>query len=463
MFIEAVRIESLSNTTYVVGSERSGIAAVIDPVRDVDHYTTIAADRGVEIKYALETHVHNDFVSGARELSSQTGCAVGASASGGLLFESLRLQENDELDLGEFKLRVMHTPGHTPEHISFLLLEQGKPTAVFTGGALMPGGAARVDLLGQRIAPFLARWLHHTIHEKLLKLADDVAVYPTHGGGSFCSASPHSASDIPSSIGHERQHNPFAERTIEADFVKFALSGLGSYPAYYKYMADINRRGPDVLGGVPRLASLTPLSAKHQVDEGAVLVDARSQHWFNQGHVPGSLSVPYGDNFATWVGWISPWLSPLIFLSTDDAANDGMVRQLIRIGYDRLNGYVAGEMPAWADAGLPTQETPLSGIESLREYQQQTPEALIIDVRQHGEFQSGHISGALNIELGELTEHLDGLPRELPIVVLCASGMRATIAGSILQRDNRDNIKVLADSGTADWISRGYPSATGDE
>ena len=147
MFIEAVRIESLSNTTYVVGSEQSGIAAVIDPVRDVDHYTTIAADRGVEIKYALETHVHNDCVSGARELSSQTGCAVGASASGGLLFESLRLQENDELDLGEFKLRVMHTPGHTPEHISFLLLEQGKPTAVFTGGALMPGGAAPVDLL----------------------------------------------------------------------------------------------------------------------------------------------------------------------------------------------------------------------------------------------------------------------------------------------------------------------------
>ena len=149
MFIESVRIESLGNTTYVIGSEQSGLAAVIDPVRDIDHYTTIAANRNVNIKYALETHVHNDFISGARELANQTSCQVGASASGGLLYPSLRLQENDELDLGEFQLRVLHTPGHTPEHISFLVIEQDKPTTIFTGGALMHGGAARVDLLGQ--------------------------------------------------------------------------------------------------------------------------------------------------------------------------------------------------------------------------------------------------------------------------------------------------------------------------
>ena len=157
MFVEAIRIESLGNTTYLVGSEESGLAAVIDPVRDIDHYTAIAESRGVKIKYALETHVHNDFVSGARELATQTSCEVGASASGGLLYPSLRLQEKDELDLGEFKLKVLHTPGHTPEHISFIVMENDKPTTIFTGGALMPGGAARVDLLGQRIAPFLAR------------------------------------------------------------------------------------------------------------------------------------------------------------------------------------------------------------------------------------------------------------------------------------------------------------------
>ncbi|MDA0733733.1 MAG: rhodanese-like domain-containing protein [Chloroflexi bacterium] len=463
MFIEAVRIESLGNTTYVIGSEQSGIAAVIDPVRDVDHYTTIANDRGVKIMYALETHVHNDFVSGARELATQTDCEVGASASGGLLYPSRRLEENDELDFVEFKLRVMHTPGHTPEHISFLVLEQDLPTAIFTGGALMPGGAARVDLLGRRIAPFLARWLHHTIHEKLLKLPDDVKVYPTHGGGSFCSASPQSGGGIPSSIGAEREHNPFVERSVESDFVQFALTGLGSYPAYYKYMADINRRGPDVLGGIPRLASLTPLSAWHQLDEGAILIDSRDHLSFNQGHVPGSFSVPYGDNFSTWVGWVVPWLKPLVFLSADPATNDGIVRQLIRIGYDRLSGFVSGDLAAWVQAGLPNEGTEPVDVDTLREYRQQAPDALVIDVRQHNEYQSGHVQGSLNIELGELTEHLDGLPRELPIVVMCASGMRATIAGSILRRDGRDNIRVVEEEGAPQWIAKGYPADTGDE
>ena len=462
MFIETVKIESLGNTTYVIGSEESGLGAVIDPVRDVDHYTAIAEKHGVRVKYALETHVHNDFISGARELATQTGCEVGASASGGLLYPSLRLQENDELDLGEFQLRVLHTPGHTPEHISLLVIEQGRPSAIFTGGALMPGGAARVDLLGQRIAPFLARWLHHTIHEKLLRLPDDVKVYPTHGGGSFCSASPQSSSGLPTSVGEERQHNPFVMRPEEADFVKFALTGLGSYPVYYKHMADINRRGPDVLGGIPRLASLTPLSVRHRLEEGSVLVDARPQKLFNQGHIPDGFSVPFGDNFATWVGWVVPWLSPLVFLSADTSHHEAMVRQLIRIGYDRLNGCLAGGLEAWKEARLPTESVKEIGLEQLKTYNEQA-EGLIVDVRQRSEFRSGHIKGSLNIELGELTEHLDGLPRELPIVAVCASGMRATIAGSILRRDGRDNVQVVDESGAPEWMSRGYPSEEGEE
>ena len=463
MFIEQVKIESLGNTTYVVGSEQSGWCAVIDPVRDVDHYTAIAARHGVRVNYALETHIHNDFVSGARELADQTGCQVGASASGGLLFPSLRLEDGDELDLGEFKLRVMHTPGHTPEHISFLLLEHDRPTAIFTGGALMLGGAARVDLLGQRLAPFLARWLHNTIHEKLLKLPDAVKVYPTHGGGSFCSAAPPPGSAIPSSIGEERQRNPFAAVPDETEFVNFALHGLGSYPAYYKHMGDINRRGPDVLGGVPRLASLTPLSVRHQLDEGAILVDGRSQKLFNASHVPGSLAVPFGDTFSTWVGWLAPWLSSLIFLSPEPTANDAMVRQLIRIGYDRLGGYLAGGLEAWEGAGQALESTTKIDLDTLRQLTDATPNPLIIDVRQHNEYSSGHVRGALNIELGELTEHLDGLPRELPIVTLCASGMRSTIAGSILRRDGRESVRVVEESGTTEWIERGYPSDTGEE
>ena len=301
----------------------------------------------------------------------------------------------------------------------------------------MLGGAARVDLLGQRIAPFLARWLHHTIHEKLLKLPDDVVVYPTHSGGSFCSAGPSTGDHLSSTIGEERQRNPFTAHESEKDFVEFALGGLGSYPAYYRYMGDINRRGPDVLGEAPHLASLTPLSAKHQLEEGGLLIDARPQKAFNQGHVSGAFAVPLGDNFATWVGWVVPWRSPLVFLSPNPGSHDLMVRQLIRIGYDRLNGCLAGGLEAWQQAGLPIEATDPIGLEALHQMTDQPQHSLIIDVRQNSEYRTSHISESLNIELGELTGHLDGLPREMPIITLCASGMRATIAGSILKRDGR--------------------------
>ncbi len=463
MFIETIKVDSLSNQTYVVGSEQSGQCVVIDPVRDIDQYTSIASNHGVQITHALETHLHNDFVSGARELAAETGCQVGASASGGTLFPSMRLQEGDEFDLGEFKIKVVHTPGHTPESISFLIEEQGEPTAIFTGGALMMGGAARVDLLGARVAPFLARWLHQTIHGKLLKLPDSVRVYPTHGGGSFCSAAAPAGDKTSTTIGEEREHNPFAAEVEESSFVKFALTGLGSYPSYYKRMADINRRGPDVLGGVPQPASLTPLSVRNQLGENALLVDGRQQLLFNEQHVPGSFAVPFGNTFATWLGWLLPLGQSLILLPPDPDHQDAMVRQLIRIGYDRINGFLAGGFEAWKAAGLPTESATGIDLETLKDLSDQEHAPMILDVRQQSEFQAGHIKGALNIELGELQEHLDGLPRDLPVVTVCAGGMRASMAGGILQRDGRDNVKVLAESGTGAWIDQGYPSATGEE
>ena len=385
MFVETIRIESLSNNSYVVGSEQSGRCVVIDPARDVDQYVQIAAKHGTRIVYAFETHVHNDFVSGVRELSDQTGCQIGASASGGLLFPSARLQENDGFDLGEFQFRILHTPGHTPDSISFLVEEQGRPTAIFTGGALMLGGAARVDLLGSKIAPFLARWLHNTIHEKLLKLPDS------------------------------------------------------------------------------RNCSLTALSVRNHLDNEGVLVDARPVHDFNIGHVPGSFAVPHGNSMATWVGWVVPWGQPLVLLSADASHHDDMVRQLIRIGFDRVHGFLAGGIEAWKSAGLPVEVSNTLDLDSLRQAQDLPAAPMVIDVRQRNEYAGGHISGALNIELGELQDHLDGLPRELPLVTVCAAGMRATTAGSILQRDGRENVQVVDEAGTPAWIERGYPSETGAE
>lgn len=327
----------------------------------------------------------------------------------------------------------------------------------------MMGGAARVDLLGARVAPFLARWLHQTIHGKLLKLPNDVKVYPTHGGGSFCSAAAR-ASDLDyTTIGEEREHNPFAAEIEESSFVKFALTGLGSYPSYYRYMADINRRGPDVLGGVPQPASLTPLSARNQLSDNASLVDARQFNEFNEQHITGSFAVPFGDTFASWLGWLLPWGQPLILLPPGPAQQDAMVRQLIRIGFDRINGFLAGGFEAWKAAGLPTESTDGIDLKTLKDVSDQEYPPMILDVRQRNEYHAGHIKGALNIELGELKEHLDGLPREIPLITFCAAGMRASMAGSILRRDGRENVKVLSEAGTGEWIAQGYPTDTGEE
>jgi rhodanese-related sulfurtransferase len=210
------------------------------------------------------------------------------------------------------------------------------------------------------------------------------------------------------------------------------------------------------------LASLTALSVRNHLDNQAALIDARREREFNIEHIPGSYAVPHGNSMATWVGWVLPWGQPLVLLSADASHHDDMMRQLIRIGFDRVHGFLSGGIDAWKTAGLPVEQSKRLDLDSLKAAQDMPTAPLVIDVRQKNEYTSGHISGALNIELGELQEHLDGLPRELPVVTVCAAGMRATTAGSILQRDGRDNVQVVDEAGTPAWIERGYPSETGE-
>ncbi|MDA1129837.1 MAG: rhodanese-like domain-containing protein, partial [Chloroflexi bacterium] len=221
--------------------------------------------------------------------------------------------------------------------------------------------------------------------------------------------------------------------------------------------------GPDILGGVPRLASLTALSVRSHLESEAVLIDTRPEQNFNNGHVPGSYAVPHGNSMATWIGWVVPWGQPLVLLSADASHHDDMMRQLIRIGFDRVHGFLSGGIEAWQIAGLPIEASNRLALDSLKQSQDASTAPLVIDVRQRNEYAEGHIPGALNIELGELQEHLDGLPRELPVVMVCAAGMRATTAGSILQRDGRKNVQVIDEAGTPAWIERGYPSETGED
>ena len=356
MFVKQIRVESLGNSSYLVGSQETKVCAVVDPLRDVDMYIHEADVLGVRITHALETHVHNDFISGSRELVARTGATVCASAAGGLLFDHQPLRAGDSIALGEARLDIIATPGHTPEHISFLASDTSKPdaaTSLFSGGALLVGGVARTDMMGKQLAPFLGRWFHRTIRHELQGLDDRVAVYPTHGGGSFCMAASSGSSETTSTIGQERMANPFFQAETEADFLELASGNMPSYPAYYKRMANINRRGPRILGSVPTLYPLAPNEAWVRVQGDCVAIDARSADAYSNAHIPDAYIIPLGNSFGTWVGWLVESGKPLVFVSDDPTALEEAARQLVRIGYDSLEGYLEGSMAAWEASRLP--------------------------------------------------------------------------------------------------------------
>jgi hydroxyacylglutathione hydrolase len=290
-FIEPFVDTGLGNSAYLVGSDDTKTGILIDPLRDVDRYLHAASERGIRVTHVLDTHLHADFVSGNREIAHQTGALIGASAESQLGFDHEPLTEESVIDLGAFQIRVMNTPGHTPEHISFLIVEPDSktPSALFSGGALIVGGAARTDLLAPELTVPLARQLHHTIHEKLLKFPDDVEVFPTHGAGSFCIAP--ASSDRTTTIGRERRSNSLAQARTEEEFVQRALTGLPSYPTYYRYMRGINQRGPKILGGVPVLKPLSAGEVKALMDEGVVVLDVRHGKAFGAGHIPMSTRL----------------------------------------------------------------------------------------------------------------------------------------------------------------------------
>jgi hydroxyacylglutathione hydrolase len=459
MLVKLIRIEGLGNSSYLLVSQEARVCAVIDPARDVDLYLREAQELGVKIAYTLETHVHNDFVSGSRELAARAGATVAASAAGGLQFDHRPLRDGDRLELGELCVDVKATPGHTPEHVAFAVTDRnqsGGPHAVFTGGALLVGGIARTDLLGKQLAPFLGRWFFRTIRQTLQPLPDEAAVYPTHGSGSFCLAAPATGGALTSTVGQERTWNPFFQAKTEAEFLELALADLPSYPAYYKRMAGINRRGPRVLGQLPVLNPLAPREAWAWVQGEALAVDAREATAFAQAHIPGAYSIPLGSSFGTWVGWLIPQGKPLIFVTESAQVQEGLVRQLIRIGYDDLLGYLGGGMESWGKALLPTSSLKTLTVSELHRQWQSGQPPLLVDVRYDAEWKEGHVPTALHVELGDLPEHVDGLPRDAPLGTLCAAGVRACTAASILQREGFSDVALVL-GGTNAWREAGYP------
>jgi hydroxyacylglutathione hydrolase len=450
-FIEPFIDIGLGNSAYLIGSHETKKGVLIDPLRDVDRYLHAANELGLQLTHVLDTHLHADFISGNREIAQQTAAKIGASAEAGLGFDHQPLTEDSILDLGTFQIRVMRTPGHSPEHISFLLLEpDGKtPSALFSGGALIVGGAARTDLMTPELTHPLASQLYHTIHDKLLTLPDEVNVFPTHGAGSFCVAP--ASNDRVTTIGRERQTNPLAQPQTEEDFIKRSLVGLPAYPTYYKYMRDINQTGARILGGVPLLKPYSASEVKALMDEGVVLIDIRHQKAFGGGHIPNSYGIRVDAPLVVWAGWVIPFGSRILLLGESAEPREEATRQLIRIGYDDVLGYLEGGIEAWA------RNFPVETVQSInaKELRERLNEVALIDVRRKSEWDEGHIAGAIHFEGGRIP--WENLPfyQDKPLAIQCSSGNRSMIAISVLKRRGIHNL-IQVDGGITKWKMNGF-------
>jgi hydroxyacylglutathione hydrolase len=442
-----VRDEGLGNTSWLIdlGDRR---VAVVDPGRYPGDFLAEAERRGARVAFSVETHLHADFVTGSRELASY-GTTVVAPAAGGLEWPHRPMNDGDVLDLGGLSLRALSTPGHTPEHLAYLLRDGDRPVGVFTGGSLLVGAVARTDLIALDRTEELARALWRSLHEKLLTLPDGLAVYPTHGAGSFCS--PPAGDRRWTTIGDERRANPLLAAPDEDAFVKALLDGLGSYPPYFHDLREINRTGPPVLGiPQPGLPALGLDAFRRLLDGGAAVIDTRPVDAWAAGHVPGVLAIPLRAQFASWLGWLVERDEPLVFVVGGDQDRAELVRQCHQIGYDRIIGELASGMTTWTAARLPTRTTPLTDASHAGPG--------VLDVRQDREHADGHVPGVTHLELGRLPDVADRL--DDVEAVMCAHGERAATAASILERAGRPGVAVTV-GGPDDWAAATHePLAT---
>ena len=431
--------EGLGNSAYLADLG-GGRALAVDASRDLRALRQAAARRGLSVAFAADTHLHADFLAGSVQLAAGEGAVVLASAAGRREFPHTPLADGDEVDLGGLRLRALATPGHTDEHLSYLLLDGSQELGVFTGGSLIVGSVARTDLLGAGRAEELARAQYRSLR-RLAVLPGATAVWPTHGAGSFCSAPPDAARTT--TIGAEKAGNALLAAPDEDAFARLLLAGLGSYPAYFGRLAEINRKGPGVVIRAPGLALLSPAAVRSLLAGGGWLVDVRPVADFAAGHIPGAVSIALREQFATWLGWLVPAGVPLGFVLAPGQDPAEVAWQALKIGYEHLAGQLDGGMAAWQAGGGPVTGTGLVSAGRLGDRP-------VLDVRQDSEYRAGHIPGAVHIELGDLP----GLAQAAPegAVVMCGHGERAMTAASLLQRAGHHGLAVLA-GGPGDWAA----------
>lgn len=459
MIFKQFHLESLGHASYLVGDSTSGKALVLDPRRDVDVYFEAARREGIRIAYALDSHGHNDYLSGRTELKQRDdSIEILAFAEGGYRYEHSPVKDGDRITFGDVSVEVMHTPGHTPEHISLVVYDRemgNEPTLFLSGGAVLVGDLARPDLLGgDEQAREAAKQYCHTIQEKLLtQLPEHLEIFPTHVAGSLCGSN--IGSRLSTTLGYERKTNAVLARVSSSEeFVEecIRLDNLPAVPPYWKRMRKQNMEGPAPLGVLGEPPALTVDEFEDAIADGALVVDARSAEAFGGAHIPGALNVGLGSSFSTWAGTIVPeGARVLLVLDRPDDLWEA-TWQLLRIGYDLPVGWLSGGMFAWRTAAKPLETTPQVTVHELRD---RLSGFHVLDVRQPGEWANGHIPDAQFITGAELPGRIDEVPDDLPLAVVCGSGFRSSASGSLLKQQGRDRV-VNVIGGMSAWDAAGY-------
>lgn len=444
--------EGLGNSSYLI-ELGEGRAVLVDPDRSVGRYLARARAGNLKIEAVLETHLHADFVSGAREVASATGARILLPAAAQSRLQHEPLSGGARVDMDGVRFSVIASPGHTPEHVAYLVQHAAAPFHLFSGGSLIVGGAARTDLIAPDMTEKLTRDQFRTLHGAFDHLPDETLLLPTHGGGSFCSTG--AGIDRTSTLGQERLMNPAMLEEDEEEFVRWFPRTFPGTPSYYFRMRAINQAGPRLVREIQAAEALSPREFDAR-RASALVVDARPKEEYARGHVPGALSIPFRDAFTVWLGWLAPEDTPLLFV-TQPGQLEAVVDQALLVGYERFAGWLEGGMHAWKRAGLEVRRTDLETPDEAR--MAIAEGAIAVDVREPDEFSAGHVEGALNIPLGMLPERAAALPADRPLLVYCAAGDRASSAASILERAGLSRVINLA-GGTDSWRSTGLPLVT---
>jgi hydroxyacylglutathione hydrolase len=465
MYFKQFYLGCLAHASYLIGSQ--GEAAVIDPQRDVDQYIDEAEAHGYKIKYVIESHLHADFVSGHRELAARTGAEIVFGEKAGATFPHRAVQDGDELKVGNLTLRILATPGHTPESICIVLLDAvtRQPQKVFTGDTLFIGDVGRPDLAGSKghTAEQMAALLYDSLHNRLLTLDDGVGVYPAHGAGSLCGRN--MSKETSSTIGEQRRFNYALKPMTKEDFIRVVTADQAKVPDYFPKDAEINRTGAAALKELPRPAALPPAEVSQRQQQGYLILDVRTGAEFGAGHIPGSLNIGLGGQFASWAGTLVAIDTPLLIVAEEEAKVDEAVTRLARVGIESVKGYLDGGIYAWDRAGLALatiEQMPIAELNDrlLHPRLGENGGLQIIDVRRPGEYRDGHVPGAANAQLAELKTAAGQFDADRPTMVICQSGYRSSTATSLLERLGFHSLYNIT-GGTSAWINASYPVEKG--